>query len=346
MLSKVKSGKKLTNLHCSRSVREIAIEVTKNCNLDCSFCEVNRTASIKQDISFESVREILKDSSSCGISSVRFTGGEPFLHPDLIGFAAEAKSKGFFVIINTNATLCLSESTLKYLKRYADFILISIQAEDNQLGKYSKNKKRLWEQKLNNIMKISGIGIKNVVLGTVLSRQLLRRWEFYFDLVAKLKIGHWWFFRPTINRLIDDYSLNLKDYLLFIDTIHNSSSDKFKLSINSPLPFCISKDISKNASVLAGGYNSNGYTKLVWDLSGYFKPSYFFDLNLGNNLNRALAHPYMQKLSCLAPIAFCKKCVLFSRCLGGCRFAAQKTFGDLFAPDPLANYKNSLFLKA
>lgn len=313
---------------------EIAIEVTRKCNSACNFCRIrnNRQA----DIPFKVLTNVLEQSRDFGLDAVRFTGGEPFLYPDLDKAIMRAKKLNYFVVINTSAPFI--PDWFDSLKRQIDLIVISF-FQDFSIPKKEQ------EQKIKKIKILAG-GVKRAALGTVLSRRLLKDWDSCFNIAKSQHLNEWFFFRPMPPLAKGNYNLRKKDFLDLIDILYKHTSKKLKLNITSPVPFCISGDIKKNLAVLSGGNNSNGFNKLVWDGQGYFKPSYFFNVNLGKTLPEALAHPYLRRLYSGQGIGFCKDCIFFPRCLGGCRCWAKQEFGDYFAPDPLANEQDSLFYKA
>ncbi len=279
------------------------------------------------------------------IPTIRFTGGEPLLHSQFLDMLKLAKKKGFFVIVNTNATIAFDKYILEILENCVDMILVSIQGYSEESDELITNTRNLWKTKIDNIQKLLNSKMKYVVLGTVITRQLIDHWQRYHALVKRIGIKHWVFFRPMVSPEDSIYSLNRKVFLHFIGILYKYKTEKMNLRILGPFPFCMGEDIRKMASVLEGGSHSSGHAKLVWDANGYFKPSYFINIRLGTTLSKALNHRYMCGLSNRDSIPFCKRCVFFSRCLGGSRFWAEKAYGNYFAPDPLVSQKNSLFLK-
>jgi len=66
-----------------RPVTNIRISLTKQCNLSCIYCHREGEKSSTDQLSAEEIAEILQLSAKFGIRSVKFTGGEPLLRPDL-----------------------------------------------------------------------------------------------------------------------------------------------------------------------------------------------------------------------------------------------------------------------
>lgn len=79
----------------------VLLEVTKRCNLRCSFCFAEGGAG--EDISFEAVRDRLHALAVPGKTLVQLSGGEPTVRDDLPQIVAAAKEAGCqYVQLNTN----------------------------------------------------------------------------------------------------------------------------------------------------------------------------------------------------------------------------------------------------
>jgi GTP 3',8-cyclase len=68
----------------NRPITNIRISLTKQCNLSCIYCHREGEKSSKEQLSAAEIAEILQVSAGFGIHSVKFTGGEPLLRPDLL----------------------------------------------------------------------------------------------------------------------------------------------------------------------------------------------------------------------------------------------------------------------
>lgn len=68
----------------NRPVSNIRISLTKQCNLSCIYCHREGETAPKDPISAAEIAEILRVAAHFEIRSVKFTGGEPLLRPDLL----------------------------------------------------------------------------------------------------------------------------------------------------------------------------------------------------------------------------------------------------------------------
>lgn len=84
-------------------MRRIDIKIGFGCNNRCCFCaQGDKRSRIKARTPSE-INAILKKAAAGGIRGVVFTGGEPTLHPGLVGAVKNAKKMGFKTIqVQTN----------------------------------------------------------------------------------------------------------------------------------------------------------------------------------------------------------------------------------------------------
>jgi len=142
--------KKIENYLCKTRVvpREIMLEVTDKCNLNCNFCfnklRINQRG-IAEDLSTENIKKIIDKISTFAVKIVRFTGGEPLLRKDIFELMEYAYEKGLKVWLNTNATLITKGNVCKIVK-YVDNILIPLNAYDVK-GEYEVTGYRHFKKK-------------------------------------------------------------------------------------------------------------------------------------------------------------------------------------------------------
>ena len=86
----------------------VMFELTYNCNFKCRHCYVPpayRERYKKKELNTGEVFSILEQLKDMGCFYLGFTGGEPFLRPDIMDILDHAKQCGFAIIIYTNGSL-------------------------------------------------------------------------------------------------------------------------------------------------------------------------------------------------------------------------------------------------
>ncbi|MDQ1294453.1 MAG: hypothetical protein QG608_2336 [Actinomycetota bacterium] len=84
--------------------RKALVQITDRCNLHCAHCSVSAGAR-GDDLSADSFRDIvLPRLREAGVTRVTLTGGEPFLHPDLLQICRDLRTAGLPIGICTNGT--------------------------------------------------------------------------------------------------------------------------------------------------------------------------------------------------------------------------------------------------
>jgi len=77
---------------------------TPACNLACSHCYA-ATAGAQKVLTTDQARATIDDLAAFGVPVILFSGGEPFVRPDIRILAEHAKGKGIRVTFSTNGTL-------------------------------------------------------------------------------------------------------------------------------------------------------------------------------------------------------------------------------------------------
>ena len=119
-------------------IKRIYIEITNQCNLNCTFCKQNsRTPHFMSFEQFEHVLNNIGDTSKYLYLHVQ---GEPLLHPKLKEFISLARSKNFNIQIATNGSLLKNHMDLvDYGIRKISFSLHSIDHQNIDKDMYLNN---------------------------------------------------------------------------------------------------------------------------------------------------------------------------------------------------------------
>ena len=78
--------------------------VTPSCNLDCSHCYAAHVGR-QRVLSTDEAKRVIDDLASYEVPVLLFSGGEPFMRPDIFDLSRYAKGRGLRVTFSTNGTL-------------------------------------------------------------------------------------------------------------------------------------------------------------------------------------------------------------------------------------------------
>lgn len=99
--------------------RKALIQITERCNLHCAHCFIS-AGDYGDTMSFVVIRDILIPRlKACRVVNVSLTGGEPFMHSEILEIVLLFRKAGMKVSICTNAT-CIDENQMKVLVDLGD----------------------------------------------------------------------------------------------------------------------------------------------------------------------------------------------------------------------------------
>lgn len=126
-------------------VKDLCFEIIESCPNECKFCSSNSCIDKKQIISFADFKRVIDYFiSQGGIEELSLSGGEPFLHPELLEMVEYAKSFGIRTVIFTSGikkSLPLTEYVIKFYTKEMNFRLSEIE------------KHEYWNERLKNNVK-------------------------------------------------------------------------------------------------------------------------------------------------------------------------------------------------
>ena len=95
------------------TLRLVAWETTRNCNLSCVHCRAAATQGpYAGELDTESSLRLLDQIAEVGQAIVILTGGEPLLRPDIFELAAYGTQKGLRMVMAPNGPLINADSAI------------------------------------------------------------------------------------------------------------------------------------------------------------------------------------------------------------------------------------------
>lgn len=103
----------MINPQINQAPMRVEWELTFQCNQKCLFC-FNADQKSPKELNFEKIKIIIDKLEKNRVFSIVFSGGEPFLHPEIDSVIKYLSQKKFKVTILTNGTL-ISENLIRFI---------------------------------------------------------------------------------------------------------------------------------------------------------------------------------------------------------------------------------------
>lgn len=311
---------------------ELVLELSKKCNLECRAC----FGRAGLELPAAAAEKALREAAALGVKTARFTGGEPLLYPDLEKLLRLARRLNFYIILNSNAVL-FTPGMAARLKGLVDNALVSLPGVDEAGNASGSGIEGQFGNKKKGIKRLRPSGVKILRAGTVVSKGLIFDFEKQRKAVGRLGFGIWELYRPMLDdkalKAAPEFDISAGDLKKLAAKVAAQGAGGARAVLANPVPFCALPAAARPYAL--GARFDDGWTRLVLDAGGFYKPSYPSRLNLGRSLEGAWAGKYLKKLrggAWLQPE--CRVCRLLAQCLGGSRFQAEAA-GSLYGRDPL-----------
>ncbi|MDR2545863.1 MAG: radical SAM protein [Methanobrevibacter sp.] len=105
--------------------RELTVDITDNCNLSCKHCFNESSKFNKNYIDGDILISFIKKFKKIGLHSIQISGGEPFMHPDILKIIDGICKTLEEVKIITNGSL-INENHLKLMEKYKNKIILQL----------------------------------------------------------------------------------------------------------------------------------------------------------------------------------------------------------------------------
>lgn len=200
------------------------IRVSENCNSHCFMCHY-AGKNDSYNITLEQYQKVLRYAKKNNIRMIRFTGGEPLIHKDIITFINMAHDNNFESSIITNGFL---------LDKYAseltnlDECIISLDGSNETIHDSLRNFKGCFNHIKEGIKLIKDYN-KNILLrvNTVVSGRNIHDLPNIYKLLLEWNINQWSII-PIKSKESTWNESNIKDYYTFMEIIKNNDDTKLE----------------------------------------------------------------------------------------------------------------------
>jgi radical SAM protein with 4Fe4S-binding SPASM domain len=122
-------------------INELTFEIIQRCINNCIYCSSNSNNKSQYIVDLDTFKNVIDDALALGLKRLCISGGEPFLHPDIINIVQYAKLKNIEVFIyscgiieNNGIISSIQDETLEFLANInLDKIIFNLQASNEEL---------------------------------------------------------------------------------------------------------------------------------------------------------------------------------------------------------------------
>jgi radical SAM protein with 4Fe4S-binding SPASM domain len=356
----ISTRKEIKNFFGEEPIMAATIRVTKACNLRCPHCYVNAGEKLENELSLEEIKSIIDQLAKLKVFSIFFTGGEPFIRPDILDILNYTDKNGFAMYISTNGTL-IDLQTINRLKLLKHLRTFQISIDGLRKTHDSiRGVKGTFDKAINTI-ELAKKKLKNTkitIISTLMKENANEMGEL-LKLAIKLEVDNFGIvtlYPIKRSTKVKDVS-TLQKYKIFkkLSEIYIKKRPRLNIGLLVP-PAIIPQPLSELE--YGGGYVCSFPSLLGINANGEVAPCDGLlsckELVLGNvrekSLDEIWNHPLMKKLRKIKPEdieGVCRKCKYLSFCMGGCRARAYLKYGNFKAPNPLCqSFCNKNFLLA
>jgi heme b synthase len=341
------------------SLRLVAWETTRNCNLSCLHCRASATAGpYSGELATDAALKLLDQIAQVGNPIVILTGGEPLLRSDIFEIAGYGTAKGLRMVMAPNGTLITPEIAENLALSGIKRISISLDGATKETHDHFRGVDGAFDGALNGIKHAQAAGIE-FQINTTITKTNLDQIPLIQDLAVRLgAVAHHIFLLVPTGRgkYIVDQAIDAVEYE---DTLNWFYDQRGRTPLQlkatcAPHYYRILRQRAKQDgqsvtfkthgldAVTRGCLGGTGFCFISH--RGIVKPCGFLDLNCGDVTRTSFADIWhhsdiFQSLRNFKNLkGKCGRCEYRKVC-GGCRARAYEATGDYLAEEPLCSYQ-------
>ena len=341
------------------SLRLVAWEATRNCNLSCLHCRASATMGpYENELGTDAALQLMDQIAKLGSPIVILTGGEPLLRSDIFDIAKYGTDKGLRMVMAPNGTLITSEIAEKMVASGIKRISISLDGATKESHDLFRGVEGAYDGALRGIQHAKAAGLE-FQINTTITKTNLDQIPLIQDLAVELgAVAHHIFLLVPTGRgkYIVDKAIDAEEYEQTLNWFYDQR-DQTPLQLKAtcaPHYYRILRQRAKEDgqsvtfethgldAVTRGCLGGTGFCFISH--RGIVKPCGFLDLNCGDVTQTPFDEIWQQSDIFLSLRNFknlkgkCGRCEYRKVC-GGCRARAFEATGDYLAEEPLCSYQ-------
>jgi len=341
------------------SLRLVAWEVTRNCNLSCIHCRASATMGpYLNELDTDASLTLLDQIREVGKPVVILTGGEPLLRADIFQIARYGTQKGLRMVMAPNGTLITEAIAREMVEAGIQRISISLDGSTKESHDKFRQVEGAFEGALRGIERAREAGVE-FQINTTITQQNLDEIPRIQELAVKLgAVAHHIFLLVPTGRgkYIVDQAISSEQYEETLNWFYDQR-DKVPLQLKAtcaPHYYRIlreraredGKSVTFNThgldAVTRGCLGGTGFCFISH--TGIVQPCGFLDLKCGDVKETPFGVIWRESEIFKTLRDFnslkgkCGKCEYRKVC-GGCRARAYEATGDYLAEEPLCLYE-------
>jgi len=341
------------------TLRLVAWETTRNCNLNCAHCRASATMEhYSGELDTPASLRLLDQIAEVGRPIVILTGGEPLLRPDIFDLARYGTDKGLRMVMAPNGTLVTNENAKQMVEAGIQRISISLDGATRERHDTFRGVDGAYEGAMRGIAAAKKAGI-DFQVNTTISKLNYDQIPDILKLAENLGAValHIFLLVPTgRGKYIIDQEISADEYETTLNWFYDQR-DKTRLQLKAtcaPHYYRILRQRAKADgksvtfkthgldAVTRGCLGGTGFCFISH--TGIVQPCGFLDLNCGDVTKQSFADIWKTSEIFIALRNFknlkgkCGACEYKAVC-GGCRARAYEATGDYLAEEPLCSYQ-------
>ena len=351
-----------THLHDEdkkHSLRIVAWETTRNCNLSCVHCRASATQGpFRGELNTAASFCLLDQISQVGKPIIILTGGEPLLRTDIFDIAKYGTDIGLKMVMAPNGTLITENIAKQMADSGIQRISISLDGANRESHDRFRGVDDAFEGALRGIRLVKDAGIE-FQINTTITKTNLHEIPKIQDLAVKLgAVAHHIFLLVPTGRgkYIVDQEITATEYENTLNWFYDQR-EKTSLQLKAtcaPHYYRILRQRAKQEgkSITFKSHGMDAVTRGCLGGTGFcfishrgiVQPCGFLNVNCGDITQASFADIWNRSDIFLSLRNFdelkgkCGVCE-FKKVCGGCRARAYEATGDFLAEEPLCSYQ-------